>query len=212
MNASDPFITDRTVDLQLRDGTPIRIRPIVPEDSDRLAEGLEELSPESRYLRFLRPIDRLSADELSYLTNIDYDNHFAWVALDTSFAEPRGIGVARYARLDGAVAEAAVVVLDPYQHRGLGGILLRLVAETAYEHEVRTFRAWVAPGNAIIMRLVEEWNLSRRIEDGTVVVDVPLPLPTASLENSSLYHTLREVAAGRIHLQPPTQAKGESSL
>lgn len=196
MNESDPFIVARTVDLTLSDGTPVRIRPIVPSDRDRLQEGLGELSPESRYLRFLRSIDHLTGDELTYLTDLDYSDHFAWVAEDTS--EDRGMGVARYARLEGDTAEAAVVVLDRYQGRGLGRILLRLVADTAYEHGIRRFRAWVAPRNAVVMRLVERWHLDRRAEDGSVVVDIPLPLPDTPLAESSLYESLRETAAGRI--------------
>ncbi len=196
MNESDPFIVARTADLVLDDGTPVRIRPIVPTDRERIVEGLRELSPESRHLRFLRSVDHLTGDELSYLTNVDYSDHFAWVALDTS--ENRGMGVARYARLEGETAEAAVVVLDRYQHRGLGGILLRLVAETAYAHGIRRFRAWVTPRNTVVMSLVEHWHLDRRAEDGTVVVDIPLPLPETPLAESSLYDSLREVAAGRI--------------
>jgi GNAT superfamily N-acetyltransferase len=196
VNESDPFIAARTVNLTLADGTPVRIRPIVPADRDRLQEGLGELSPESRYLRFLRSIDHLTGNELDYLTDLDYFNHFAWVAEDTSVE--RGMAVARYARLEEDVAEAAVVVLDRYQGRGLGRILLRLVAETAYEHGIRRFRAWVAPRNTVVMRLVEHWHLDRRAEDGTVVVDIPLPLPDTPLIESSLYESLREAAAGRI--------------
>jgi len=188
VNEFDPFIVARTVDLNLDDGTPVRVRPIVPTDRERIEEGLRELSPESRYLRFLRSID--------HLTNVDYFDHFAWVALDTS--DNRGMGVARYARLEGETAEAAVVVLDRYQHRGLGAILLRLVAETAYAHGIRRFRAWAAPRNTVVMRLIERWHLDRRAEDGTMVIDIPLPLPETPLAESSLYESLREVAAGRI--------------
>jgi GNAT superfamily N-acetyltransferase len=193
---SDPFIVARTVDLRLDDGTVVRIRPIVPSDRDKLEEGFRELSPESRYLRFLRSVDRLTSNELSYLTNVDYEDHFAWVALDPS--DGSGMGVARYARLEDDLAEAAVVVLDRCQRRGLGGILLRLVAETAYGHGIRRFRAWVAPGNAVVMGLVERWHLERHAEEGTVVIDIPLPFPTTPLVESSLYETLREAAAGRI--------------
>jgi GNAT superfamily N-acetyltransferase len=190
---SDPFVVSRTIDVHLQDGTLVRVRPIVSEDRSKLEEGFKDLSPRSRFLRFLRSIDHLTSDELTYLTDVDYENHFAWVALDQGL----GIGVARYARLDHDLAEAAVVVLDRYQRKGLGRILLRLVAETAQEHGIRRFRAWVAPGNAVVMRLVEEWQLERHLEDGAVVIDIPLPLPV-SLADSSLYETLREAAAGRI--------------
>ncbi|NIA23968.1 MAG: GNAT family N-acetyltransferase [Gammaproteobacteria bacterium] len=204
----------RTLDVRLRDETPVRIRPIIPEDGPRLAEGLKELSPRSRYLRFLRSVDTLSNQELTYLTNVDYDTHFAWVAFDVSTPQPRGIGVGRYAQFEPGAAEAAVVVLDRYQHRGLGGILLRLVAETASEHGIRRFRAWVSPQNAVVMQALEQWDIDRRLEEGAVVVDIPLPLPSTPLEDSPLYRTLRAAARGELRVHPhatqdPSDAFGE---
>jgi len=202
MNESDAFITARTLELQLRDDTPVLIRPIVPADGPRLVEGLKELSPQSRYLRFLRSVDELSATELTYLTDVDYDTHFAWVAFDISGPQDPGIGVGRYVQLEPGVAEAAVVVLDRYQHRGLGGLLLHLVAETAVMHGIRQFRAWVAPQNAVVMTALEQWNLDRRMEEGVVVVDIPLPLPPTPLEETSLYRTLQAAAKGELTVRP----------
>ena len=51
----------------LIDGTPVHIRPITPEDDERLVAFHNELSPESLYMRFfsahprLQPADRLIA-------------------------------------------------------------------------------------------------------------------------------------------------------
>ena len=169
MKESDPFITARTANIHLRDGTPVRIRPIVLEDGPELVKGLSELSPQSRYLRFLRSVETLSSRELAYLTDVNYDTHFAWVAFDVSTPQRRGIGVARYAQIEPGAAEAAVVILDAYQHRGLGGLLLRLVAETAAEHGIRRFRAWVAPQNAVVMQALEQWHIDHRMEDLSLI-------------------------------------------
>ena len=89
VNIEHEFIRRRTVEIQLRDSTPVLIRPIVPEDRDRLSEGLARLSPRSTQLRFLRSVGRFSERELSYLTEIDFKDHFAWgaMALDQP-AEP----------------------------------------------------------------------------------------------------------------------------
>src|SRR6478672_9231609 len=102
----------------LRDGTAVVLRPIRPDDKERLSEGLERLSKRSRFRRFLAPVTTLSAEQLAYLTEVDHFDHVAWVA--TLEANPDfGIGVARYVRLedDHSVAEAAVTVLDDYQGR-----------------------------------------------------------------------------------------------
>ncbi len=209
MNQSDPFIAARTARIKLRDGTSVLIRPIVPEDAPRLAQGMQELSPHSRYLRFLRPVDRLSSAELRYLTNVDFVNHFAWVAFTTP--DLHGIGVARYALVEPGVAEAAVVVLDRFQHRGLGGTLLRLLAETALENDIGSFRAWVTPQNAVVLRTLDEWGLERRLDEGIVIVDVPLPLPPSELLESSLYRTLRAAARGELDVQPEHQRPSGNS-
>jgi hypothetical protein len=80
----------------------VRIRPITPDDKDHILDGFRRLSPESRYLRFLSPIDELPPDMLRDLTEVDYVDRFAYVgfALDVPGA-PLGIGVARYVRLEG---------------------------------------------------------------------------------------------------------------
>ena len=101
MDANDEFIRNRTTIVDLADGTPVGIRPIIPADRPRIAEGLAALSAESRYLRFLRPVDHLSPEELTYLTEIDYRTHFAWGAELVRGREHQGIGLARYVCLAG---------------------------------------------------------------------------------------------------------------
>src|SRR5947207_5929492 len=106
----------------LRDGSPVVVRPILPEDRDRLVEGFARLSDESRYRRFGTPVRRLTDEQLRYLTEIDYETHMAWIALDPATPGEPGLGVARYVRLPGEpeVAEAAVTVVDSHQGLGLG--------------------------------------------------------------------------------------------
>ena len=72
----------------------------------------------SRYMRFLRSMDNLSSSEIKYLTEIDYHDHFAWVAV----RDEEGVGVGRYIRTieDPATAGSAIVVADAWQRRGMG--------------------------------------------------------------------------------------------
>src|SRR4051812_7943055 len=76
------------------DGAHLRVRSVTPADRDRIAAAFEGLSPESRYRRFLGPKPKLSASELTYLTDIDHRSHEALAAVDS---EDRIVGVARYA-------------------------------------------------------------------------------------------------------------------
>jgi len=185
---------------RLRDGSTVTVRPIRPEDKDALAAGLRRVSPESRYRRFLRPVTSLSPRELAYLTEIDYTNHFAWVAVDPD-DDQQGLGVARYVRdaKDPTIAEAAVIVVDDYQGKGLGTILLRLLVATALHNEITTFRGWVLGDNVEILRPLERLGALRKADRGVLRIEVDL---TAAFDGSTIQDALRAVAAGEFTPEP----------
>lgn len=187
----------------LRDGTPALIRPIQPGDKWRLREGLQLLSARSRFLRFHTPVQRLSEVQLRYLTEVDHVDHEALVALDPGALDQPGLGVGRYIRLAGApqVAEAAITVADPFQGRGLGTILLDLLARAAIEHGVRTLRSYVLASNEGMLALFTELGATRSYEgDGAYVVDVPLPGDPDQLADTAAARILR--ASARQQLPP----------
>ncbi len=133
----------------LDDGGEVLIRPLVYGDRFELAAGFTELSLRSRQLRFFQAPEALGPDELEYLTNIDYQNHFAFAALLLGGPAPKGIAVGRYLRdpTDPAIAEVAVTVMDDHQRRGVGTLLTRALGEVAAERGIRTFVSYVQWGN-----------------------------------------------------------------
>lgn len=160
---------DGPIDTTLRDGTQVRVRPVEPDDKARLVAGMERLSPRSRYLRFHTGIERLSDAQLRYLTEVDFDHHVAWVAVDLGERAHPGIGVARYVRLDDpSVAEAAVTVLDEYQGRGLGTMLLEMLAASATAGGVTTFRSYVLGENQAMLALFDRLGATRVALEPTV--------------------------------------------
>lgn len=189
------------VEVTLRDGTRAWIRPIRPDDKDRLQEGLQRLSPESRYLRFHTGVDRLSESQLRYLTEIDYADHMAWVAVDTDRPGAPGMGVARYVRLPAEpdVAEAAVTVADEHQGKGLGSILLTVLSRSASEHGIRVLRNYVLVENEAMLRLLDELGAQRHDEgDGVYRVDMPLPADPHDLPDTPAKGVLRATARRRL--------------
>ena len=128
--------------LRLDNGTAVLIRPIAPEDKALLARGMEQLSQQSAYRRFLAPKDALSADELRYLTEVDFLDHVAYVAVRPE-APDVVVAVGRWIRLrdDPEVAEIAFVVSDALQRQGLGTLLAETLAGAARERGVRRFVA-----------------------------------------------------------------------
>lgn len=186
--------------VKLRDGSLARVRPIRADDKEALAAGLDRLSKESRYRRFLRPVSRLSERELAYLTEIDYTNHFAWVAADPD-DDLNGFGVARYVRdpKDPEIAEAAVAVVDDQQGKGLGSILVRLLIATALGNGITTFRGWVLGDNREMLGPLERIGARRTPDHGILRVEIPIG---EMFEGSSVHSILRAAAAGEIEPEP----------
>lgn len=189
---------------RLDDGSSVLFRDIRPEDRELLRRGLERLSPESRYRRFFRHVDHLSEKELSYLTEVDFVNHYALIAMLPEAPGAPGIGVARWIRIEGepTVAEAAVTVIDEYQAQGLGKTLLWLLVKSAIGSGIQSFRAWVQGENTMILGLLSEagarkgeWN------SGVMEVDIPLPKTHELLEATPAPLVLKEVARGRLEAE-----------
>jgi len=163
--------------IALRDGSHVRIRQGHSTDKELLRRGFERLSPESRYRRFLAPMPELTEDMVRYLTEIDHHDHEAMIALDEDTGE--GIGVARYVRdpQRPEVAEVAVTVIDDWQGRGLGTLLLEMISARAREEGITTFTALMLATNEEMMDLLRRLAPIRIIdrETGTVELEVPIP-------------------------------------
>ena len=155
----------------LRNGDRGFIRPIEPRDKAELAAGLTELSDLTVHRRFLSPKRRFTSAELRYLTEVDGHDHAAYVAeaLDPVTGDRRVVAVARWVRLadEPDTAEAAIVVADSLQGKGLGSMLADLLAETAAAEGVRRFSATMLSDNRPAQRLMARLSTSlERRHDG----------------------------------------------
>jgi GNAT superfamily N-acetyltransferase len=184
----------------LRDGSRLLVRPILPEDKQALREGFERLSARSRYRRFLTSLDHLSDQQVRYLTEVDYADHMAWVAVDPSRPAGPGMGVARYVRLpeEPTAAEAAVTVLDNYQGRGIGTILLQVLAGSARAHGIRSFRGYVLAENAPMVELLHGLGAIVAQEGPLLGVDVPIPAAADELPDTPTGRVFKSVARGEL--------------
>jgi RimJ/RimL family protein N-acetyltransferase len=142
--------------VELRDGTRALIRPLGPQDRDRLREGFESASAESIFLRFLSAQPRLSSRQLDYLTAIDHVHHEALIAVDPETGQ--SFGTARYVRSEEhpESAEFAVGVGDRWMRIGLGTALLRALLRRAEDAGITRFTGVIHPENTAIRRLVEK--------------------------------------------------------
>jgi GNAT superfamily N-acetyltransferase len=161
--------------ITIGDGSEVTLSPLQPEDRSLLVDGLEQLSPESRFTRFGQGLGHLTQAELDYLSNVDQKTHVAWGAS----IDEESAGVGRYICLDkDGVAEIAVTVIDDYQRRGLGTLLFQALAAVARHDGVLLFRFEVVPGNEAMERMTRGIEMELDEGEGLVVglfpvADVP---------------------------------------
>ena len=155
----------------------------------------------------MTPIVRLSESQIRYLTDVDHTDHEALMAIDEESGV--AVGVARFVRLgEGSdVAEAAVIVVDPWQGAGLGKALSVLLAERARELDIARFEATLLMENRAMMRLLESLGPVRTVgHEGSAVV-VTLELGDAGI-GEGMAGVLRVAATGNVEVVPETAELG----
>jgi RimJ/RimL family protein N-acetyltransferase len=199
------YVAARTSQLTLKDGTRVLVRPAVPSDRDLLVEGFERLSPESRYRRFFAPMRTLSSSLLDYLMSMDYVDHFAWAALSAepaSSGKAVGAGVSRYIRLEHPeAAEMAVTVVDDWQGKGLGRILLDALVLEALQNGITRFEGDVLVENRSMQELLRRTGARFHPEGpGVLRFAIDLPAREEALRGSAFGDLLRALAKGEASL------------
>ena len=161
----------------LRDGSVVRLRQGHHTDRELLRRGFARLSAEGRYRRFLAATPELTDDMVRYLTEIDHHDHEAIVATDQETGE--GVAVARYVRNPRRpdTAEVAVTVIDEWQGRGLGTLLLEVLGERAGAEGIHRFTAMMLASNQQMMEVLKALGPVHVVdrESGTVQVETPIP-------------------------------------
>jgi ribosomal protein S18 acetylase RimI-like enzyme len=143
-----------------------------PDDKWTLANAFTRLSPETRYNRFLVPSERLSNSQLAYLTELDFHDHVAWGVIDGD--DPIAIG--RFIRLDDdpTSADFAITVFDTHQGRGIGPMLMEILAVSARSRGIRRFHFDVLAENGPMLSLLRRYGADIQPDDDLVhaVLDV----------------------------------------
>lgn len=163
-------------ETQLRDGSTVEVRPIGPDDGDRLREIWDGTSELSRRRRMLTDVEEVSEEDMRYLVDVDHRRHEALLALDE---EGRGIAVARYVRAprDRTSAEIAVIVADTWHRRGLATELLNRLSVRARENGIERYTAIVSEDNHVVLDALERAGAERTgsSEEGEIELAVDVP-------------------------------------
>jgi acetyltransferase len=177
-----PYPTQYIRSWTLKDGTPVTIRPIRPEDEPMLVRFHEALSERSVYFRYFHPMklsQRIAHERLTRICFIDYDREMALVAdrRDPETGAHEVIGVGRLTKLHGTdEAEFATVVSDRFQGQGLGTELLGMLLRVGRNEKLRRITADILPENRDMQRVSEilGFRLRHLTDDQVVKAEVDL--------------------------------------
>lgn len=200
-------------DVVLRDGGITHVRPITEDDAERLVSFYEQVSDESKYLRFFAPYPRLSAKDVHRFTHHDYVDRVGLAAT----VGGEFIATVRYDRVDADgmpasapadEAEVAFLVQDAHQGRGVASALLEHIAAVARERGVRRFAAEVLPGNNKMIKVFTDagYAQKRSFEEGVVRLHLDIEPTDRSLAVQQAREQRAEARSVRRLLAPGSVA------
>jgi acetyltransferase len=162
-----PYPDELVQRAKLRDGTPIILRPIRPEDEPAWQDLLKRCSDESIRLRFRAILKRSAHEVATRYCFVDYDREMAIVAEIDGADRTLIIGMGNlFAEPDGKSAEYAVLVADDWQRRGLGTLLTNFCLRIATQWGRQSVYAETTYSNYRMTSLFEKLGFqSRRQED-----------------------------------------------
>ena len=164
----------------LKDGTPVTIRAIRKDDKKSILDAFRALDRETVYRRFFSPKEDLTGAELEQVTDVDFRQVVALVAIvSQADGEEIVIGDGRYAvgqREKPERPELAFIIAEPYRERGIASLLLGHLARIAHDAGLSAFEAEVLAYNAPMLAVLQRSGLPicRRREGNIVHVTLCL--------------------------------------
>ncbi len=176
-----PYPAQYVAEWKLKDGTPVTIRPIRPEDEPLMVQFHTTLSERSVYLRYFCSLSlstRVEHERLVRICFASYDRGFALVAdrKNPETGEHEVLGVGRFSAINRFEAEAAVLVSDRWQGRGLGTELLASVARVAREEKMRRLSGEILRDNLATQAIFKKVGFKLSLTDDPSSVSALLKL------------------------------------
>jgi RimJ/RimL family protein N-acetyltransferase len=165
-----------SVTEQLRDGRPVEIHALHPEDKDDMLAAVGRTGTQSLQRRFFVAKRGFSEREIAFFMNIDFVNHVALVAVAEEDGRKVIIGGGRYIVTEPGKAEIAFVVIDDYQGQGLGTLLMRHLAVLARKGGLKELIAEVLPENTAMRKVFGKFGFQTRRGGDPAVVHLVLTL------------------------------------
>lgn len=139
---------------RLRDGTPVLVRPLKPDDQELYPDLFSEISPEDLRLRFFAPMRELNPEFVSRLVSLDYETAMAFVAIEEETGKL--LGVVRLHFQDHERGEYAVIVRSRLKGHGLGWLLMQRIIEYAKAEGLKQIHGQVLSENTTMLNMCAE--------------------------------------------------------
>lgn len=140
----------------LTDGRRVLIRPARGDDEGLERRFMNDLSGDSRYLRFQKWVRVPSEKLIQFLTHVDYDRHLALVCVARSGTTEEIVGEARYVvNPDGRSCDFAIVIADDWHKSGIAGLLMGALIRAAHERGLSTMESQVLSCNSGMLRFAQ---------------------------------------------------------
>ncbi len=202
--ASPRYPREREVDIILRDGSTLHVRPVCTQDAQAIRAFLEAVSRDSISFRFF------GIPDLDWVTNwavdVDYADRYALVAETGSPA--RIVAHAAYIRSAPERAEVAFLVADELQGHGIATTLLAHLATAAEQNGITTFTAEVMGANHRMLETFREsgFPVDIRASPESLEIELPTSVTPAARARFEERDRVATVAAVRSVLEPRSVA------
>ena len=155
-----PYPTNYVITRKIG-GVEVTIRPIRPEDEPLMVKFHKTLSDRSVHLRYFGLVSlerRIMHERLRRVCFIDYDREIALVAdLKNRDGTHQILGVGRLVKEHGTdEAEFAVLISDPWQGKGFGSELLKLLVQIGRDEGLRRIIGHISPENTTMKTVSEQ--------------------------------------------------------
>jgi acetyltransferase len=160
-----------SVHWTMRDGAQIEIRPIRPEDEQRMIEFHKGLSERSVYMRYFESLSLAARTAHSRLARICFADPKRETVLAALWTNPQSgeqniVAIGRLSKLfDPSKAEVALLVLDDFQGFGLGSELLRQLIQAARDQNINQIKGEMLRDNTAIQRVLKKFGFRLRLID-----------------------------------------------
>lgn len=167
-----------------RSGLRLRMRSLMPTDAPYLVQIFEQMSADSRYMRFNQPLEYVSeervweeAERIAQTTRQHSGGLIVFTDLPDS--SNTAVAAARYVCIGEGTAEVAMSVIDAMQKQGIGSWLMHKLVETARRDGVRLLTADIRNDNEGIWKILYRLPYEMvRMRDGSfsqVIIDLMRP-------------------------------------